>query len=112
MLGQCDFSRLGQNNRLSRRWRTGVAHHLGRPGVLILHVRRGVALQCQHLVPGEHVVALPIGQQVLPLHGSDAHDAGDFTTLGLRQLRTLFSHYLQCTFFGFVEKVRQSNGIA
>ena len=80
VLGQGDLGGLRQSDGLGRCRRTGVADHLRRPGVLILDVGRGVTLERQHLIPGEHIVALPIRQQVLPLDGSDTDDPGNLPT--------------------------------
>ena len=52
----------------------------------VLQIRRGVAVQRQHLVPTENVIALAVRQQVGVFHRAEADDAGDFAPLRFRQL--------------------------
>ena len=48
------------------------------PRIGILQIRRGVALQREHFVPTENVIALAVRQQVGVFHRAEADDAGDF----------------------------------
>ncbi len=73
--GIAQFQRAVANGLLAVE--SGVVDDLVGTRELVLHVHRRVAGERQHLVPGEHVIALPVRQQVLILHRSEADLAGE-----------------------------------
>ena len=77
-----------------------------------MQIRRGVALQRQHLVPTENVIALAVRQQVGVFHRAEADDARDFASLRLRQIRILFGNDFEGPFLGFVEQIGQLHRLA
>ncbi len=60
-------------------------------GVRILEVGGGVALEAEHLVVGEDVVALAVLAEVEVLHRADPHRCGDVVDVGRYRLATLDS---------------------
>src|ERR1035441_4426355 len=73
-------------------------------GVGVLQVRGRVAVQREQSVPTEHVIALPVWQQVGVLDRGDAHHARDLPSVRFRQVRTLLGNQLEGAFLRFVEQ--------
>ena len=82
------------------------------PRIGVLQIRRGVALQRQHFVPAENVIALAVRQQVGVFHRAQADDPGDFLALRLRQFRALFRNNFEGALLGFIEQIAQLHRVA
>lgn len=80
--------------------------------VRVLQVRRGVAVQREHLVPTEHVIALAVGEQVGVFDRAEADNARDLPALRLGQFGVLLGNDLERAFLGFVEQVGEFDGVA
>ena len=78
----------------------------------ILQVRRGVALQREHLVPTENVIALAVRQQVGIFHRAQTDDARDFAPLRLRQIRIFVGNNFEGALLRLVEQVGQLHRLA
>ena len=70
-----------------------------------MQIRRGVAVQGEDLVPTEHVITLPIRQQVGVFHRAETDDPGDLAALRLRQRGIFFRDHLERALLRFVEQV-------
>ena len=73
--------------------------------IRILQIRRGIALQREHLGPTENVIALAVRQQVGVFHRAEADDAGDFAALCFRQIRTFFGNNFERALLRLVQQI-------
>src|SRR6187399_1352488 len=89
-----------------------LAKNATNPRIGVLQIRRGVAAQSQHLVPTEHVIALPIRKQVGVLHCADADNASNLASLQFRQLWTLSRCDLERALLSFIQQIGQLNRLA
>ena len=119
MLGQRNFFRRRQVRVLPmfacpmfETLSAGFPEDAADPRIGVLQIRRGVAVERQHLVPTEHVIALAVRQQVGVFHRAQADDARDFAPLRLRQLRVFFRDNLEGPLFGFVQQIGQLHRLA
>ncbi len=81
-------------------------------GVGVLQIRRGVALERQHLVPTEDVIALAILGEVGVFDGAEADDPRDFEARFFGHVGVFFADDFEGAFFGFVEQVLEFDGVA
>ena len=78
----------------------------------VLQIGRGVALERQHLVPTEHVIALTVGQQVRVLHRAESDNAGDLTARNFGQIGVFLRDHVQGALLRFVQQFSQLDRIA
>jgi len=100
--------RLGLCQRLVAKFAEDAAD--AREGVE--QVRRGVADECEHGVPVEHVVALSVAGDVGVLDRADADDASDLTSLVSGDVGVLFAHRVEGALLGFVEQSGEADDFA
>ena len=77
------------------------------PRVRVLQVRRGVAVEREHRVPIENVVARPVFRQICVLHCADADGARDVAAFALGQSGVLAGDQFVCALLRFVQQFDQ-----
>ena len=78
----------------------------------VLQVRAGVAVEGEHRVPVEHVVAGAALGQVRVLHRADAHRPRHVRHLFGAEVRVLFRHQPPCPRLRFGQQVEQARAAA
>ena len=76
----------------------------------VLHIGAGLAVEVQHLVPGEGVVLDPVVGKFLEDHGADAHLLRHFVDVLVAHV--LFQHDFPGLFHGAVQHVFQEDDLA
>ena len=90
----------------------GLAEHAHHPGVGVQQIGRGVAVEAEHLIEIEDVVAAAVLAQVGVFDRADAHRAGDVAQLAVFQIRVFRAHQVIGALLRFVEQVDQFDGAA
>ena len=114
MLGQREFLRLGKRERLGpcQRLVAKFAEDAADAREGVEQVRRGVADECEHGVPVEHVVALSVAGEVGVLDRADADNAGDVAPLLLGEVGVFFAHGVEGALLGLVEQTGEADDFA
>ncbi len=115
VFGQGDFGGVGEAELIVRGAGVGgggFAEDAAGAGVGVLEVGGGIALEGEHLVPIEDVIALSVGEEVGVFDGAEADDAGDLASLGFVEVGAFLGDDGVGAILGFVEEVGQSDGIA
>jgi hypothetical protein len=81
--------------------------HRQHTGVGILHVRRSVAFERQHVIPVEHVVGGTVLGQIRVFHGTNTDRVSQFFQFVGWHIRVLLCHQTTGAFQRFIQQVSQ-----
>ena len=113
--GQLSFAIFGDDHRrVDHRVfvDAGFAEHGEHAGIGILHIRRGVAFERQHIIPVEDVVGGAVFRQVGIFNRADTHHFRQIFQLVSRHIRVLLGHQATGALQRFVQQIRQLHGTA
>src|SRR5699024_2338722 len=75
--------------------------------VCILHIRRGVTFERQHIVPVEDIVSSTVFGKISIFHRTDTDRIGQFFQFVSWHIRVLLCHQTACTLQCFIQQIRQ-----
>ena len=111
--GQLRFTRFGNDHRrrsqrllVNFRFTEDGQH----AGIGILHIRRGVAFERQHVIPVKYVVGGAVFGQIGILHCANTDRIGQLFQLSGRHVRILLGHQAARALQRFIQQIRQLHG--